>query len=48
MICARGSAIVAPIRLYGPLKLNWVIDLGATLTVLVAAAYYVRIVRVRP
>lgn len=31
--------------LYGPVKLNWVIDLGASLTVLGAAAYYTRLVR---
>lgn len=34
--------------LYGPLKLNWVIDLGSTIAVVVAAAYYARIVRQRP
>lgn len=33
--------------LYGPLKLNWLIDLGASVTVLAAAVYYVRLVRVR-
>lgn len=31
--------------LYGPVKLNWVIDLGASLTVLGAAFYYTRLVR---
>jgi hypothetical protein len=31
--------------LYGPVKLNWVIDLGASLAVLGAAAYYTRLVR---
>jgi hypothetical protein len=31
--------------LYGPLKLNWVIDLGTSLIVLSAAAYYTRLVR---
>jgi hypothetical protein len=33
--------------LYGPVKLNWVIDLGASLTVLAAAAYYGWLVRSR-
>lgn len=31
--------------LYGPLKLNWILDVGATLTVLAAAFVYVRTVR---
>lgn len=31
--------------LYGPLKLNWVIDLGASLLVLSSAGLYVRLVR---
>lgn len=31
--------------LYGPVKLNWVIDLGASLTVLGAAGFYTRLVR---
>lgn len=34
--------------LYGPLKLNWIIDIGASLTVMGAAAYYVKLVRERP
>lgn len=34
--------------LYGPLKLNWVADIGASLVVLVAAVLYVRLVRQRP
>ncbi len=34
--------------LYGPLKLNWIIDIGASLTVLGAAVYYVKLVRERP
>ena len=34
--------------LFGPLKLNWVIDLGATIAVIAAAGYYARIVRQRP
>lgn len=34
--------------LYGPLKLNWVVDVGASLTVMFAALNYVRLVRVRP
>lgn len=34
--------------LYGPLKLNWIIDIGISLTVLGVAAYYVNIVRSRP
>lgn len=31
--------------LYGPIKLNWVIDLGTSLIVLSAAAYYTRYTR---
>ncbi len=34
--------------LYGPLKLNWVGDLGSSLMVLLAGLYYVKIVRERP
>ena len=34
--------------LFGPLKLNWVIDLGASFVVLLAAGNYVRLVRARP
>jgi hypothetical protein len=34
--------------LYGPVKLNWVIDLGASLTVIGAALYYRQLVRSRP
>lgn len=34
--------------LYGPLKLNWVIDLGASLVVIGAGIYYIRLVRQRP
>jgi hypothetical protein len=34
--------------LYGPLKLNWFLDIGASLAVLGAAAGYVRFVRQRP
>lgn len=34
--------------LYGPLKLNWVMDLGASVTVLGAAVMYVRYVSQRP
>ena len=34
--------------LYGPPKLNWVIDIGVSLVVLVAAIYYVQLVRARP
>lgn len=33
--------------LYGPLKLNWVLDIGASLVVILAAIQYVRIVRGR-
>ncbi|MEE4540298.1 MAG: hypothetical protein V2J51_17620 [Erythrobacter sp.] len=29
--------------LYGPLKLNWIIDLGASVTVIAAALFYVRL-----
>ncbi len=34
--------------LYGPLKLNWFIDLGASLTAFVAAVCYILLVRKRP
>ena len=34
--------------LYGPLKLNWIIDLGSSLVVAAGAIYYIRIVRARP
>lgn len=34
--------------LYGPFKLNWIVDLGASAVVLGAAIYYVRLVRARP
>jgi hypothetical protein len=34
--------------LYGPLKFNWVIDIGASLTVLASAVLYVRAVSRRP
>lgn len=34
--------------LYGPLKLNWIIDIGASLLVLAAAIHYVRLVNQRP
>lgn len=34
--------------LYGPLKLNWVLDIGACLVVAGAAFQYVKIVRERP
>jgi len=34
--------------LYGPAKLNWVIDIGVSLVVLIAAIYYVQLVRARP
>ncbi|MET4131809.1 preprotein translocase subunit SecG [Porphyrobacter sp. MBR-155] len=34
--------------LYGPPKLNWVIDIGVSFVVLVAAIYYVQLVRARP
>ena len=34
--------------LYGPLKLNWVGDIGTSLIVLGAAIYYVKLVRARP
>lgn len=33
--------------LYGPLKLNWVIDIGASLAVMLAALRYVQLVRAR-
>jgi len=31
--------------LYGPLKLNWIVDLGASFLVLGSAIHYTRIVR---
>ena len=34
--------------LYGPLKLNWIIDVGASFAVLGLAVYYVKLVRARP
>lgn len=34
--------------LYGPFKLNWIVDIGASAAVLAAAVYYVRLVRKRP
>lgn len=34
--------------LYGPMKLNWILDLGASLTVLGAAVLYIHYVRKRP
>lgn len=34
--------------LYGPLKLNWVGDIGTSLIVLCAAAYYTKLVMARP
>ncbi len=30
--------------LYGPLKLNWVLDIGSTIAVLAAAGYYITVV----
>lgn len=34
--------------LFGPLKLNWIGDIGASLVVLGAAIYYMKLVRERP
>lgn len=34
--------------LYGPAKLNWIVDIGSSLTVMVAAGLYVRVVSRRP
>ncbi len=34
--------------LYGPLKLNWFIDLGSAVAILAAALVYTRLVRLRP
>jgi hypothetical protein len=34
--------------LYSPVKLNWVIDLGASLVVMLSAIGYIRLVRARP
>jgi len=36
------------VLLYGPLKLNWIGDLGASLVVLGSAIYYLRVVRRAP
>jgi O-antigen ligase len=36
------------VLLYGPAKLNWVIDTGASLAVLAAAVFYIRLVSRRP
>lgn len=33
--------------LYGPLKLNWIVDTGSSIAVLIAAVIYVRMVRAR-
>jgi hypothetical protein len=42
------SLHVLDMLLYGPLKLNWVIDVGASVVVILAAVYYARVVRARP
>lgn len=34
--------------LYGAFKLNWVVDIGSSVVVLIAAVAYVRLVRARP
>ncbi len=33
--------------LYGPIKLNWILDIGSSIVVLVAAVWYVTVVRQR-
>lgn len=52
MILLLGLRIVSlhqiDVLLYGPVKLNWIIDIGASLTVLAAAAVYIRLVTQRP
>lgn len=49
LLCLRLASLHAiDALLFGPLKLNWVLDMGASLAVLLAAGYYVRIVRARP
>jgi hypothetical protein len=57
-VCAMAMVLLMMLRvislhqidslLYGPLKLNWVIDIGASALVLGSAALYVRLVRQRP
>jgi hypothetical protein len=52
MVMLLGLRIVSlhqiDVLLYGPAKLNWVIDIGASLTVLAAAGFYIRLVSRRP
>jgi cation transport ATPase len=52
MVMLLGLRIVSlhqiDVLLYGPAKLNWVIDIGASLTVLTAAGFYIRLVSHRP
>lgn len=52
MVMLLGLRIVSlhqiDVLLYGRAKLNWVIDIGASLTVLAAAAFYIRLVKRRP
>lgn len=52
MVMLLGLRIVSlhqlDMLLYGPLKLNWIMDLGASLAVLGAALLYVRLVTQRP
>jgi O-antigen ligase len=52
MVMLLGLRIVSlhqiDVLLYGPAKLNWVIDIGASLTVLAAAAFYIWLVSRRP
>jgi hypothetical protein len=52
MVMLLGLRIVSlhqiDVLLYGPAKLNWVIDIGASVTVLAAAGFYIRLVSRRP
>lgn len=52
MVMLLGLRIVSlhqlDMLLYGPLKLNWIMDLGASLAVLGAALLYIRFVTQRP
>jgi len=34
--------------LYGPMKLNWIIDIGASMAIMAAAVYYIVLLRAEP
>ncbi|QFT75966.1 hypothetical protein [Erythrobacter sp. THAF29] len=49
LICLRLVSLhVIDALLYGPLKLNWLIDIGTSLAVLGCALVYIRLVRASP